>query len=183
MGFGGAGHGTLEPIAVRLQRGMWCCARALLPLLLLAGCQSLTNVFAVGTGLVVGGATSNPALGFFAGVAVDAAGTYAQRTYSRTRAHAEQEAIAGAAGDLAVGGGADWKIEHTIPIGNEHGELKVVRLIESPLATCKEVVFSVVDGHGPTAPRAWYDADICRERDHWHWASAEPAVERWGFLQ
>jgi hypothetical protein len=153
------------------------------PLFLLTGCKALPVVAGLGSGAVAGSLTGSPAVGFVVGVGVDAGVDYVQRYYGRSRQHGEQEAIAAAAADVPPGGSADWKIEHTIPIDNEHGELKVVRLIDTPLASCKEIVFSVVDGHGPTAPRAWYDADICREQNRWHWASAEPAVERWGFLQ
>jgi hypothetical protein len=32
-------------------------------------------------------------------------------------------------------------------------------------------------------PAAWYGTSMCREHDAWHWALAEPAVDRWGFLQ
>ena len=46
-------------------------------------------------------------------------------TFPATRQGAEQDAIAQAAGELPVGGEAEWKIEHTIPIGNEHGRLRV----------------------------------------------------------
>jgi hypothetical protein len=132
---------------------------------------------------VAGGATGNPAVGFAVGVAVDAAASAAVRYVGRSRQQAEQDAIAQAAGELRLGEAAPWRIEHDIPIGNEHGELHVVRQIESPLAPCKEIVFSVDDGAGPDATRSWYTASICRQADRWKWASAEPAVERWGFLQ
>ncbi len=75
--------------------------------------------------------------------------------------------------------------------------------------TCKEIVFSVDPGKpGPVPPasvppasvpstaaqpsptqvgaaqsRAFYTATVCLDGDRWKWASAEPAVERWGGLQ
>jgi hypothetical protein len=70
-------------------------------------------------------------------------------------------------------------IKHTIPIGNEHGRLRVVRDIDSPLAACKELAFSVEDGK----ERSWFTTDVCKQEKAWEWASAEPAVARWGFLQ
>jgi hypothetical protein len=104
--------------------------------------------------------------------------------YGRTRQHAEQDAIAQQVGATAVGGTGPWHIEHTIPIGNEHGDFEVVRLLTVPLTTCKEVVFRVIDGNKPDSPRQLFDANVCQRSDgKWQWASAEPAVERWGFLQ
>jgi len=161
----------------RVPLGLLC----LLPLLM--GCKAAPDIAAVISGAAAGGATGNPAIGFAVGVAVDAAGSAAVRYVGRSRQQAEQDAIAEAAGELRLGGAAPWRVEHDIPIGNEHGELRVVRQIGSPLAACKEIVFSVDDGAGPDATRSWYTASICRQADRWKWASAEPAVERWGFLQ
>lgn len=151
--------------------------------LLLGGCNTVPQIAAVVTGGTAGAATGNPAVGFAVGVATDAAANYVVRYYGRTRQQAEQDAIAEVAGPLPPGAGATWKIEHDIPIGNEHGALQVVRQIDNPLALCKQVVFSVDEGKADKLKRAWYSADICHQADKWKWASAEPAVERWGFLQ
>ncbi len=148
--------------------------------LLLAGCKAAPQIAGVITGGTAGAASGNPAVGFAVGVVTDAAATSGFRYIARTRQGAEQDAIADMAGGLPVGGTAAWKIEHTIPIGNEHGQLRVVRLIDSPLAQCKQVVFSVEEDANR---RDWFSADICAQGEHWKWASAEPAVERWGFLQ
>jgi hypothetical protein len=110
-------------------------------------------------------------------VATDAGANYAFRYYSRTRQGAEQDAIAQVAGDLPVGGEAVWQIQHTIPIGNESGRLRVVRVIDSPLATCKEVAFSVEEGEGNKLKRELFTTDICKQAETWKWASAEPAVD------
>jgi hypothetical protein len=151
--------------------------------LLMGGCKAVPQIAGVVSGGVVGVATASPALGFATGVATDAATHAGLRYVSRTRQRAEQDAIAAAAGPLSVGDRAPWRIEHDIPIGNEHGELRVVRLIETSLAVCKEIAFSVDEGSGAKLKRAWYNAAICRQADAWKWASAEPAVERWGYLQ
>ena len=95
----------------------------------------------------------------------------------------EQDAIARAAADVPAGGATVWKIEHFVPTGNEHGQLHVVRVTDSPLASCKQIVFSVDEGEGDKLKRNWYTTDICKQADTWKWAAAEPAVERWGFLQ
>ncbi len=103
------------------------------------------------------------------------------KEYGKSRQHAEQEEIAGAAAPLAEGQVARWHIDHYVPIGNEHGQLLVARAYQSPLTSCKEIIFSVEEGK----PHArLYTADLCLQSDaHWHWASAEPTVSRWGFLQ
>jgi hypothetical protein len=151
--------------------------------LLLAGCKGAPQIAAVVAGGAAGGATANPAIGFAVGVATDAGANYVYRSFSKTRQGAEQDAIAQVAGDLPVGAEAAWKIEHTIPIGDEHGQLRVVRAIDSPLATCKELAFSVDEGKDEHLKRAWFTTAVCKQADTWKWAAAEPAVERWGFLQ
>lgn len=134
-------------------------------------------------GGATGAASANPAVGFAVGVATDAAATASLNYIARSRQGAEQDAIARVAGDLEIGTEANWKIEHIIPIGNEHGRLRVTRSIDSPLATCKEVVFSVEGGGQKSPTRAWFITEICKTSGNWKWASAEPAVERWGLLQ
>ncbi|WP_428486077.1 hypothetical protein [Rhodopila sp.] len=143
----------------------------------------MPEIAAVVVGGATGGATANPAIGFAVGVATAAAATAAVQYYGRSRQGAEQDAIARVAGDLPVGGTADWKIEHTIPLGDEHGQLRVTRLIDSPLAECKEVAFSVAEGSRKAAKLNWFTTDVCKSADTWTWAAAEPAVERWGYLQ
>jgi hypothetical protein len=149
---------------------------------LLAGCQALPEVTAAVAGGAAGGASGNPAVGFAVAVATDAAANYVVRYYGRSRQQAEQDAIAQIAGLLPPGTSASWRIEHDIPIGNEHGLLRVVDLVDSPLASCKRIMFSVDEGKREAPERSWYRAEICRQADRWKWATAEPAVERWGFL-
>ena len=160
--------------------------RAAVPLaglLLLAGCKSIPQFTAVVTGGVAGAATASPAVGFLVGVATDAAANYVVRYYGRVRQGAEQDVIAQLAGGIPVGDKASWKIEHVIPLGNEHGELQVVDVTDSSLATCRHVLFSVDEGKPPKLTRSWYATDICKGPKEWKWATAEPAVARWGYLQ
>ncbi|MEA2791738.1 MAG: hypothetical protein QOG73_4144 [Acetobacteraceae bacterium] len=178
MGFRGTGDGAVELVAVTMR-----CAGPLIAIVLLAGCKATPQIAAVVTGGATGAATGSPAVGFAVGVATDAGANYLFRYISRSRQGAEQDAIAQVAGELPVGTEAAWKIDHTIPIGNEHGRLRVVRMIDSPLAVCKEVAFSVEEGDGDKARRAVFTTDVCRQNEIWKWATAEPAVERWGFLQ
>lgn len=174
VGQRGAGNRTLGLVAVIRQ------AVALLALLGLAGCNSIGNI----SGLIAGGgagvATGSPIVGYAVGVAVDTVATEAVKRFGRRRQQAEQDAIAAVAGTLPEGAEAPWRIRHDIPIGNEHGDVRIVRQIDSPLADCREIVFSVLD---PPTPPAWYVSSICKQAERWRWAAAEPAVERWGNLQ
>jgi hypothetical protein len=175
MGLGGTGDGTVGLAAVK--------AAVLAVVTLLAGCSSASQIAGVVAGGVSGGATGNPAIGFAVAVVTDAGASYTFRYIARVRQNAEQDAIAQVAGALPIGTEADWKIEHTIPIGDEHGQLRIVRAIDSPLADCRQVVFSVDEGKGEDMTRAWFTSDICKQAETWKWASAEPAVARWGYLQ
>jgi hypothetical protein len=150
-------------------------------LLLLGGCSSFANIVGLATGAVAGGTSANPAVGYVVAVGTAAAADATFKWISRRRHGAEQDAIAAVAGDLPEGQTAPWEIRHDLPFGNEHGEVRVVRAIATPLATCKEIVFSVLDD--PPEPPAFYAVTLCRQSERWKWALAEPAVERWGYLQ
>jgi hypothetical protein len=150
---------------------------------LVPGCKAVGEVAGVAVGLASGTATGSPAVGFATGVATNAGVDELVKWVGRSRQGAEQDAIASVAGSLPAGQTAAWRIRHTIPVGNERGRLQVARVIASPLATCKEVVFSV-DEDGPAGPLGrLYTTTICWRGDRWKWAAAEPAVPRWGYLQ
>ena len=146
---------------------------------LLSGCAAVSDVAGLAVGGGAGAATGNPAVGFAVGLGVRAGVEELRRYVVRSRKQGEQDAIAEAAGDAPVGGSHAWEIRHTIPIGNARGELAVVREYATPLATCREVVFSVDDGGHPSL----FTTSLCRQAARWKWAAAEPAVGRWGFLQ
>jgi hypothetical protein len=156
-------------------------ALALLVLALLPGCRTVAELTGLATGGAAGAATASPAIGYAVGIGTAVAADELYKWIGRSRAHGEQEAIAAAAADLPEGGAAPWFVSHTIPIGDEGGEVRVVRIIETSLATCREIVFSVVDLPAEAPP--WYATTICRDPTGSHWALAEPAVDRWGFLQ
>lgn len=147
-------------------------------LLLLGGCETVADVSGLATGTASGAATASPAVGFVVGVATRGVVLAGLNAATRRRQQTEQDAIASAAGDLPEGGSATWQVRHDIPIGNEDGEVHVVRSIDTPLATCKEIAFSVA-----AEPPAWFTTTICRDGEMWKWALAEPAVARWRFLQ
>ena len=153
---------------------------ALSGLLLLSACSSLAGLTGLATGAVAGGASANPAVGYVVAVGAAAAADATFKWASRRRHGAEQTAIAAVAGPLDDGQSGSWQIKHDIPLGNEHGEVRVIRALSTPLATCKEIVFSVVEDPPEPSPR--YSTTICRQQDVWKWALAEPAVDRWGYL-
>ena len=120
------------------------------------------------------------------GIAVQAATDEAVARLMK-RLHSDQQiAIATTAGDLPIGDTKPWRVKHSLPVENGHGDVRVLREFSSALATCREFAFSVVDGDKPDAHQDWFLAQACKGNDNsggWKWASAEPAVARWGNLQ
>jgi hypothetical protein len=149
----------------------------------LSGCNSIGGFAGAAAGVASGAVTSNPAVGYAIGIGVQAATDAATKYVFRNWQKAEQDEIAAVVGNLEVGQSRRWAIVHPISYGNEQGEVRVTRLIDTPLALCKEVMLSVDTGEGAQLKRAWYTASACRSDDVWKWAVAEPAVERWGSLQ
>jgi hypothetical protein len=157
----------------------------LFPLLPIAldGCRFAGELAGAAAGGASAAASANPLVGVAVGIAVNSAVDAGTNYIVRTRQGAEQDAIAGEVATMEVGGRRPWKIQHDIPIGNERGEVQVTRVIATPLALCKELIFSVDSGRGEELKRAWYMTQVCHAGQHWKWALAEPAVERWGLLQ
>jgi len=156
----------------------------ILCLTMLSGCTSiLTETTSAGAGVAAAGisraVTKDPAVVTGIGLGVQAAAR-AGLQYTERKVHqGEQDSIAAVAGALPVGGVAQWRVVHDLPIeANEHGEVTVSRTLGSADIACKEIVFSVDDKE-----RAFYMATICRDGTVRKWATAEPAAERWGALQ
>jgi hypothetical protein len=154
-------------------------APALLVLLGLAGCQSAGDAAGAVAGIASGAGTANPVVGTAVALGTKAAVDALVLYLARSQQHAEQNEIAAIAGGLDPGGSAPWHIHYVVPFNDEHGTLTVAGLVENPLTTCKEVVFSVVAGK----QQAHYVTTACLDDGTWHWAEAEPATRRWGFLQ
>lgn len=157
----------------------------------LSGCSSvLTEGSSAAAGVagtaLAGKVTNNAAVATGIGLGVQAAAR-AGVQYEQRKIHGEeQDAIAKAGGELAVGAVAKWQIEHSLPIeDNERGRVTVSRIISSEGMSCKEIVFSVdgLVGKINNPDSEFYVATICRAGQGWKWASAEPATERWGALQ
>jgi len=144
----------------------------------LPGCSFVGDVAGVVAAGVTGSSTANPALAIAAGIGVRSGVDAVSDYVTRQRHESEQDQIAEVAGSAPLGEARYWEIRHTIPFGNEHGQLAAVREFQTPLTTCREILFTVEDGERET-----YTTNLCRGVARWSWAGAEPAVDRWGFMQ
>jgi hypothetical protein len=172
MGIGGARHAALGRAAMTM-RLVLALAAAAASCGFVSGCASSSIGAASGAaaGVATGVVTSNPAIGIGVGIAVQAATDEAVKRVMKSLHDDQQMAIAAVAGVSAVGDTRPWQVKHTLPVEN------------GALATCKEFAFSVADGDGPGMHRDWFLATACKLPNGWKWASAEPAVARWGNLQ
>jgi hypothetical protein len=149
----------------------------LLGALALSGCNLVPAAAGVAAGGTAAAVSANPVVGYAVGLGVRAGANEVLKYYVRVRQTAEQDAIATAAGEASLGSSRRWEIRHTIPFGNARGSLAVVAEIPNALARCREVMF-ITDGvESPIITQ------VCHDRNRWHWAAAEPAVDRWGTLQ
>jgi hypothetical protein len=149
----------------------------------MSGCGSIGAATGAVAGVATGAVTSNPAIGFGVGIAVQAATDEVVKRTMKSLHQDQQVMIAVTAGISQVGETRPWMVKHTLPVENGHGEVRVLREFNSALANCKEFAFSVVDGDEAKSPAQWYVATACQQTSGWKWASAEPAVDRWGNLQ
>lgn len=168
------------PINLRLLLAGAVCVGASL---LTSGCASVGAATGAAAGIATGLVSSNPAVGIGVGIAVQAATDAAVKHYMLVMHTDQQDEIAALAGGMAVGDSKPWRVKHTLPVENGHGEVRVTRAFSSSLAICKDFVFSVADGDKPNAHEDWFTASACLQDKGWKWASAEPAVARWGNLQ
>ncbi|MDR2990353.1 MAG: hypothetical protein LBU72_00185 [Burkholderiaceae bacterium] len=150
---------------------------------MMSGCSSIGAASGAVAGITTGTVTANPAVGIGVGIAVQAATDQVVNGYMRGLHQDQQDTITQLVGSLPAGESAAWEVKHTLPIENGHGEVRVLRAFNTALAQCKEFVFSLVDGDGPDAKASWFVANACQQDQGWKWASAEPAVDRWGALQ
>lgn len=161
----------------------------LLTLLALSGCGSvLTEGTSAGAGVAGAGiasaVTKNGTVTAAIGLGTQAAVATALSMEERAVHAVEQKKIAEAAGPLAIGQIAPWSVSHTVPIeDDQHGEVAVSRDISGDPLACKEVVFSIDTIKDKQPTRQFFITDICRDGTDWRWATAEPAVARWGTLQ
>lgn len=132
-----------------------------------------TAAVASGVTRATGSAVVGAAAGLGAGIGLDAGIKYAERRIHRNA----QDAVALAAGPVAVGQSARWSINHWLPLTDRHGTVEVARRFGSAIP-CKDVVFTVDDDDN------LYVTTVCADkRGVWRWALAEPTTDRWGSLQ
>jgi hypothetical protein len=158
-----------------------CCVGALLACFF-SGCAAVSDIAGAGAGFAAGAVTANPAVAIAAGIGVRAATRETLKYVTRRRHEDEQDAIAAAVAELSVGETQPWALDRRVA-RDTHGEVRVLRAIETPLASCKEIAFSIIEGESESAPGTWFTTVACREGTRWRWAAAEPAVDRWGNLQ
>jgi hypothetical protein len=145
--------------------------------LLVEGASDAAGVASAGAASAI---TKNAAIAAAVGLGAQSVALEGAHYLERRVHRAEQDAIAVAAGPLLPGAVAQWSIKHTLPLeDNEKGQIAVSRIIGNGTFLCKEIVFSVET----PKRRDFYVATVCRAGDTWKWATAEPAVARWGGLQ
>ena len=151
---------------------------------LISGCASIGGFAGAIAGVATGAATTNPAVGIVVGVAVQSATDSVFQKYARDKQTVEQDRIAAIAGSLAVGERRPWAVHHAFLPADARGEVEVLGVIDNPLAACKEVLVSTVEGEADAPVRRSFITQACQQVDgQWRWAGAEPAVGRWGSLQ
>ena len=154
--------------------------------LALSACSTVGGIAGAAAGIASGSFTSNPAIGVAVSVSVKAATDAGIKRLLRSLQQDEQDAIATLAGTMREGEVRPWRVRHKIPYGNSQGDMQVTRSIVTPLASCKEVMFTVNPSGAESTPDdvagAWFTAQVCLQESGWKWANAEPAVERWGAL-
>lgn len=152
--------------------------------ILLSACSSIGGFVGAASGIATGAVTTNPAIGVGVGIATKAATDQLVAVIMRDMQRREQDRIAYLAGTMPLGSRQPWQIHHVIPFNDEHGEVQAVANIDNALAPCREVLFSVIAGSKKAPTENWFTMQTCQQPDGaWQWASAEPAVARWGNLQ
>jgi len=180
MGLGRTGDCTVGRTAMKaaLVTGMVSAA----VLLAIGGCTSVGSVSGAAAGIASGSASGNPAVGIAVGIGVRAIVDDSVDRLTRRWSTEEQQSIADRAGGLKVGERQPWNVRHAVPIRNTDGQVQVVRAFDTPLASCKEALFTVA-GSDPASAKTWFTTTVCLGPRGWQWAAAEPAVARWGALQ
>lgn len=157
--------------------------------LCIQGCKSIGGITGAVAGVGSTAASGNPAVGIAVGIGVKAGVDEAVKSLLRFWTREEQEQIASIVGELPVGQRRQWQVRHVLPYAERSGDVTVVRAFETPLASCKEALFSVDTPPSDdltaqaSANPSRFITTVCQGAVGWRWAAAEPAVGRWGVLQ
>jgi hypothetical protein len=144
-----------------------------------AGCSNLADVAGTTSAVVSGAATGNPAVAIGVGGIVRGTINETEKVYARSNARHTHELITAVAAPLSPGEAGNWHEPHRFS-DDVSGRVEVTRLIESKLATCKELAFTIDGDPNEIVP---YRGAICQTTGEWRWALAEPSTERWSVLR
>jgi hypothetical protein len=195
LGLGRAGHRALGRAAVtgrflaRVAPSAFVTFVCLVGLTALQGCSSVGGISGAVAGIASGSAVGNPAVGVAVGIGVQAGVDASISAVLRHWSHEEQALIAAQVGAMPIGTRRPWEIRHALPYGNNQGEVTAVREYVTPLAICREAIFTVGTDARNDSPGPYFVTSVCRAApggtsgQAWKWATAEPSVERWGALQ
>jgi hypothetical protein len=151
--------------------------------LALAGCSTVGGITGGVAGIVSGSATGSPGVGVAVGITVKAAVDAGIKKVLRHLSDEEQTRIATAVGALEVGQTAPWSVHHPFGYNDASGKVTLTRTFDTPLASCREALFTVNGGKDELVDGTVFKADFCQGDSGWRWAVAEPSVMRWGALQ
>ncbi len=147
--------------------------------LLASACSSLADIAGTASAVTAGAATGNPAVAIGVGGVVRGSIDATEKAYARVNARRTHALITAVAAPLAPGEAGNWHEAHRFS-DDVSGRVEVTRLIESKLATCKELAFTIDGDPNEIVP---YHGAICRTTGEWRWAMAEPSTERWSVLR
>jgi hypothetical protein len=147
--------------------------------LALSGCTGLADVAGTTSAVLSGAATGNPAVAIGVGGVVRGSIAAVSKANARSEARQTHGLITAVAGALEPGQAGTWHESHTFS-HDVSGRVEVIRVIHSPLATCKEIAFSIDGDEDQIVP---YRGAICSTRGEWRWAMAEPSTSRWSVLR
>ena len=148
-------------------------------LLATSGCAGFADVAGTASAVTAGAATGNPAVAIGVGGIVRDTIDATEKYYARVNARRTHELITAVASPLAPGEAGNWHEPHRFS-DDVSGRVEVTRLIESKLATCKELAFIIDGDPNEIVP---YHGAICRTTGEWRWAMAEPSTQRWSVLR
>jgi hypothetical protein len=160
--------------------------RVFMPLsaaVLLCGCSAVGGISGGVAAIASGSATGNPGVGVAIGIGVKAAVDTSLKALSRRAANEDQTRLATAIGAMSVGETQSWHSDHFFSFNDVYGTVTLVRMFETPLAACREALFTADTGKAPSPDAPSFVARVCQGDNGWRWAEADPAVTRWGALQ
>lgn len=156
---------------------MWIIGAALCSAV--SGCAGFADVAGTVGAVASGAATGNPAIAIGVGGAIRGAVDASEKAYARVLARANHSAIVAVAAGLNPGQSDTWHEPRRFG-ADASGQIEVMRVISSPIGTCKEIAFTLDGDPDKIGP---FRAAICTTDGLWRWGMAEPTTERWSILR